>query len=759
MKPKIIKNIIVFLICLILINLYASSQNLKWAKSIGGIKSDRGELIACDNFGNVYTVGNFTGTVDLDPGSGIQFHSSHGGGNVDLFITKMNSLGNLIWAKSLGGDYPDVPIDIAVDAVGNIIVTGTFKGTVDFDPAAGNFKLSSYSITNTYPSGSDIFILKLDSSGNFVWVKRQGGMKNDKPTSISIDISGNVIIAGEYEDSSDFDPGVGEYMLNANGNVFAMFFSKLDVFGNFLWAKGISSKGSEDRGWVYAMSLDVLGNIIATGSYFGSTDFDPGKNVFILNSKGYGDVFILKLNSSGNFIWAKSMGGPNDYFSDDCAVAMDIDKQGNIFTTGYFSSSADFDPGSGEYFLNSTSKYREKEDIFISKLDSSGNFLWAKALPNKGYVSSILADPWGSVYTIGSFINTLDFDPGPGIFDLTASGNTDIFILKLDVQGIFLWATDIGDIGQDAGLSIATNDSGQIYCTGYFSGNPDFDPMVGTYNLPANGVHDVFILKLCAPIALTKSIEGPISLCEGSSATYTLKSSGKAIEYLWNFPAGTVINWGQTSREVNVTFGKTSGFVKLTAVNECGNPGCDSVAVIIHPFPTITNQPVNKETQRNSNAVFSLFSPCLGCAFQWQENSGTGFVNLKNSIRFTGVTNDTLILHNVTLTENNNKYRCLIANGLCIDTSNSASIKVFEFKDEEIIEVFPNPMNSLVNIKIMKDTVLSNFVITDVVGRNILHGELIDELTILNVSNFAQGVYFIHVNGRISKTFKIIRHE
>lgn len=193
--------------------------------------------------------------------------------------------------------------------------------------------------------------------------------------------------------------------------------------------------------------------------------------------------------------WAKALGGTGN--DEGRSVATDL--AGNVFTTGRFNGTADFDPGAGTFNLTSAGN----DDIFISKLDATGNFVWAVGFGSTSYDQgrSIAIDPFGNILVTGEFRNTIDFDPGAGIFNLTApSGLYDIYVLKLDGNGNFVWAVSFGDpaSNSDIGYAIDTDVTGNVYVTGIYSGTADFDPGVGTFPLTAlgpAGFPEVFILK------------------------------------------------------------------------------------------------------------------------------------------------------------------------------------------------------------------------------------------------------------------------
>ena len=236
-------------------------------------------------------------------------------------------------ASAFGGTSTDNGNAIAVDAAGNVYTTGYFQNTADFDPGIGISNLTSASL-----NGNDVFVSKLDSSGNFVWARSFGGTSTDTGNAIAVDAAGNVYTTGYFKGIADFDPGAGTSNLTAVGNQ-DVFVSKLDSSGNFVWAKSFGAGSDDDATGV---AVDASGNVYTTGTFRSTVDFDPGAGVSNLTAV-QPDVFVSKLDSSGNFVWAKSFGGT----STDNGNAIAIDASGNVYTTGYFYVTADFDPGAG----------------------------------------------------------------------------------------------------------------------------------------------------------------------------------------------------------------------------------------------------------------------------------------------------------------------------------------------------------------------------------------------------------------------------
>ncbi|MEX0811607.1 MAG: SBBP repeat-containing protein [Chitinophagales bacterium] len=383
------------------------------------------------------------------------------------------------WAKAMGGTNREEGNSIVIDDSGNVYTTGRFHGTVDFDPDP----FTSFNLTSV--GGYDIFISKLDANGNFLWAKSMGGTRDEEGRSIAIDGSGNVYTTGYFRNTADFDPGQDTFNLTSAG-FWDIFISKLDANGNFLWAKSIGDIG-DDEG--YSIAIDDNSNVYTTGYFSYTADFDPGQDTFNLTSIWGNDIFISKLDANGNFVWAKSMGGT----STDSGYSIAIGDNDNIYTTGSFGGTTDFDPGIDTFNLTTIGG----DDIFISKLDTNGSFLWAKAMGStsndKGH--SIAIDGSGNIYTTGYFEGTTDFDPGVGTYNLSSAGDRDIFISKLDANGDFIWAKAMGGTSRDEGNSIAIDDSGNVYTTGYFLGTADFDPGSDTFIISSVG-YDIFISKL-----------------------------------------------------------------------------------------------------------------------------------------------------------------------------------------------------------------------------------------------------------------------
>lgn len=447
---------------------YCQTPVFQWAKDIRTDKESRGFSSVLDAVGNIYVTGIFNGLTDFDPGPGTYYVNS---GAFSVFILKLDPLGNFLWVKNFAEGSTEYVNSITLDNNGNIHTTGNFSGICDFDPGPGIFNLTS-------GGNADIFVLKLDPNGNFIWARQIGGNNDELSFSISLDQNADVYITGRFASIVDFDPGAGVYSLTPLGYA-DIFVCKLNNTGDFVWAKHMGANFRRCAG--LTLKADNSGNILIAGGFDGTVDFDPGPGIYQLTPFGAtSDIFILKLNNSGNMIWAKQIGGTS---SEDVS-SITVDAFDNFFVTGDFFGTVDFDPGIAVFNLVSAGA----EDIFISKFNADGNLLWAKQLGGGFYDkgNSVSLDNTGNVYTTGFFTLSGDFDPGPGIYNLSAI-TTNVFISKLDNLGNFMWAGQFAGPGSSLGYSINISNSSSIYTTGYFIGTTDFDPGTGVFEI-VNGM-------------------------------------------------------------------------------------------------------------------------------------------------------------------------------------------------------------------------------------------------------------------------------
>jgi gliding motility-associated-like protein len=317
---------------------------------------------------------------------------------------------------------------------------------------------------------------------------------------VGVDQFGNVYSAGLFQRTVDFDPGPGLFTMTAtNQYEEAIYITKLDADGNFVWARQIPAL--VEFGEV-ELKVDKVGNVYLVSNFTETADMDPGPGVVTVTPIGSKDAFVMKLDTNGNLVWVKQFGGPGDTVP--AANVLEIDKDNNIIVCGLFNNTVDFDPGPGTFNLTSTAHLQ----AYIVKLSNNGDLIWAKQFGNSPVVYSganivdVRCDANGDIVVVGGFSGTCDFDPGTGIFNLTGKGLQDGFIAKLTTDGNLVWAKGITNTGDQYNYlvqsrAVEIDSKNNIVIAGAFIGTFDFDPGPAIHNISANP-YDCYILKLTA---------------------------------------------------------------------------------------------------------------------------------------------------------------------------------------------------------------------------------------------------------------------
>lgn len=668
-------------------------QSWRWASNAGGSSTDEAERVAVDHIGNVYIVGKFSGNFTY----GNTNISSNG--SKDIFLAKYDSLGNNIWVKTAGGNLNDEGLSVSCDLSGNVAITGHFRLQAYFD-----------SDTVTGANIENFFVAKYSSGGNLLWVNSAIGPGKSIGKGLECDKYGNVLITGYYQDTCVF----GNITLVSPGEK-NIFLAKYDSTGNLLW---VSYGGGEYDAWASSVSTDDYCNSYITGSFKDTSDF--GNNTII--TTGGNDMFLVKCDSSGNWVWAVKGGGiDNDYGN-----GIRVDPLNNIAVTGSMFQTGTFAPAPS--ITSNGSK-----DGFVAYYNPQGNCLWAK---NMGGLQSdkgidVAGDKDGNIYVTGFVGGIAQFN---SITD-TAIGGDDIFIAKYDNLGNIKYADLAGGTSHDYGKGIAVSAPGIAYIAGYFQTTAWFS----NDTLVSAGDRDIYVTKYYDGSPVFVSQPSSSDVCEGDTVTLTVQLSGPSpFSYLWFDDAGSILGAVNSSYTFIASDTNYSGKYFCMVNNTIASVTSDTALIYVHPLPQLNLGP--------DISIFYHDSITL--------DAGAGFVSYYWS---TGDTTQSIVIQGTQI-------------GLMIDISvsvidingcsNSDTINIViivngveQNNNKDLIcIIYPNPAKHIVNVKM--NTKIEYLHVINLLGQVILEKKVDNNEMKLNILYFEPGLFFLKIkikNGIVTR--------
>lgn len=484
-----------------------SSGTIGWAVTLGGTGADTANAMTVDAAGSVFVTGSFHDTATFGGGAtAINRTSSWGAG---AFVARFDTLGNAVWASEIGGLATVDTAGIVVDSAGNIVVGGTFDGTVDFDPGADLDILT----TN---GGKDVFIDRLTGAGSFVWADTFGGTYDESFGGLAADVSGNVYVTGSFYGSVDFDPATGPghsvTLANPSTSYSDIFVVELGNDGVFGYASRFGGSNNDES---HGVCVDGQGNVYVTGGFFGTADVDPSPLINTLTSVGDSDAFVVKLAGGLQEVWAARLGGTGA----DAAMAIALDSRGAIYTTGAFGASADFDPGSDIHEISGkaasnafVSKLEQHAAGYAGTLDSTfGNkgldiTDYTLVIPREDDASGVVVQADGKIIEVGYTHNGHDYDFALVRFNTDGSfdsrfgnggktafdfGHADDYAKGILLQSdgkILVYGTSWGYLGQPQGFAAVRFNTDGSVDTGYGSGGKSVITLDSTGDVATSAV-------------------------------------------------------------------------------------------------------------------------------------------------------------------------------------------------------------------------------------------------------------------------------
>lgn len=748
------------------------AANLQWVNEL--FEND----VTTDSSGNTIIVGHFWSYQDFDPGPNELLIQSTGG--EDIFILKLDVDGNLLWVRTFGSIQNDKALSVVTDSIDNIYVVGRYSNTIDFDSGPG---LAEITPTSSQSFG---FLLSLDANGAFRWVNPTiGFISSSLPSNqIAYSSDGHIYVSERFSNTIDFDPGPGTYNMTAS-NSSEPYLQKLDLDGNLIWAKQFDGWGQGQ----FAVTTHHSGNIFLTGSFSATIDLDPGVGIDSYTSSALTDVFLVKLNASGDYLWGTSFGGTD---SDD-VTHVKVDNAQNISISGRFKGTADFDPGIGIASIVSVGE----RDPYVVKLDALGNYQWSHSYGGlyEDFIMGMDVDPSGNTYLTGSFYGSLDFEPGPGLNTLVADQvGQDIFITKLGTSGNLVWVKHFPTTSTSKGTSIAIGSDESIHVAGEYDEIVDFNPGVGNAIYNCTGGRDGFNLKFSQcyqsnPVPNVASLSDTIASCAVSSliaptasefcagvltgipnVTFPIVALGTTT-VTWTFDAG---NGFVTTQTQNVTIIDTIAPVPNQAnladlTEECAalsltppsaTDNCSGAVTVTNDanFPILANTTVtwtyddgngNTSTQTQDIIItpidngisqvngVTLSANASGYQYQWVDcDNGNAPIN--------GATNQTFVALS------NGTYAVEISDGTCTETSSCVTIDEVSLNDMSAnsnILIYPNPSKGWFTISSEEELDPASIQVTNELGQKVSFKAKKENGEIEILLNEPSGIYYLSADG------------
>lgn len=637
----------------------------------------------------------------------------------------------LSWGKRLGGaGYAEIQAMVP-DHSGNVYYLGYYSQTVDFDPGPGITTL-------TCQSFADIFVSKLDSAGNFIWVKSFPGTGFNFALDIDYSPDGAICIGGYFTQGViDLDPSAGTYTVNsASGNI--SFLVKLDLNGNFNWAKTWGPSNIQ----MHTTHVDQSGNIYLGGLCWNQPDFDPGPGTQTLSASIIaGDFFVLKLDISGQYTWARIFSYQSGLHM-ATMNAIEVDSQGNVYSTGGFQGTFDFDPGQSTHTVVSSSAFTSTTnltDMFIHKLDSSGQFVWVNIYGNgqRAFGKDMKVDRHDGISIVGYFSGILDLDTGPGTTTVSSSSNTRLLLMHLNPAGLLTWGRATGGsvFPSPEGKNLAVDMDKNIYVTGFFNLTANLDPGSSNFTVtaPTNAVH-AFIAKYdsTGQFHWGGAIGGD-NFERGSAVCVGLQGS----IYFGGVLTSSLVDIDPGAGTFTVSADTSTNSLYLIKLQQlCSQSiaisGGSSIYCDQDPITIIASGPGNISWYTTSTvaiATGTLFSP------------GTLPV---------GTHNYTLISENPTCWQPQSVISVTV--DACTSTTR------FDYKND-LTAVFPNPCNGKLILCSAAFGLSKKIVVHNIEGKQMLELPFLTNEIEINLEPFAAGVYLISIaeSNEPAKKIKVIK--
>lgn len=640
----------------ILLHFFHAHAQQDWVASSSGNFANESVDIQLDDAGNSYTIGYINGSSQFQ-----SINVPHSGGFSDIFVAKTDPNGNYLWVKKYGGAMSDRGVKLALTPTNEIVITGTFIGSMTL----GTQNLQSAN------NSKDIFLAKLDNNnGNVIWARKEGGNNNENPYGLAVDAAGNCILTGQFEGTATIGAQTLTSQLNPVTNVpsFDFFVSKYTNTGAPVWTKQATAP-FDDRGM--AVTTDAANDIYITGQFSDTMNF-IGQNI---TNQIENAGFVSRLNPAGDVIWFRKIASAYTLPYD-----IELNNAGHLYVSGDYLGQLSLSDPSGTY--NISNPYETK--VFLAKYATSGSYVWAKAHGSDSEISArCIAVDADNIYMSGFFKCNLDqYRDSLGTAFFQSAGFRDVYVTKFNANGSTLWRKHIGGQKEDMCLGIDVLQTDHPVLTGSYTTNLTFpypgfftslnnesttmltegSPVPHVY-LTGDESKNIFIARMThtaipdynyysggpfqdsLPMYIFPD-QDSLHVCPGSMVclkTQTYPMAGPLYTTSWNFP-----NNGYCTAPITTT---GMYIVYADRQDHCYD-FTDSIYVTYHPVPTLPGL-TDDHGLNTGDAVYDDIQVCKPDTLDfWFNNvcAGCTVILTNNNL------NPQVITNNAVFTGNNNAH-------------------------------------------------------------------------------------------------------
>ncbi len=605
------------------------------------------------------------------------------------------------WGTYYAGLSDDYISSVTTDANGNSYSCGNTNSTSNIASAGAH--------STTFSGSNDGFIVRLRKDGGRDWATYYGGTGDDRL--FDIKLQGTKLYVCGFTSSTTGIATTGTH--NGGNDIYVV---ELNTSGVRSWGKYY---GGSAHDYANDMAIAGNGNIYICGTS-SSANGIATPNTYQTYNRGGNDGIVMVLDPSGNKIMGTYIGG-ND---DDRLNGISIDNNGNAIVTGSTTSNL-YIASNGSH----QSVYGGSTDAFVSSFDDTTGYRWWTTYyggSGTDIGNAVVCDNNGDIYVAGKTSSTSAIATA-GSHQPAFANLEDGFMAKFNNNGTPVWGTYYGGASADIIKSIMINDYGNIIIGG---------EAISDTGIATPGTHKA-----------TK----PSVIFDGFFAEFTTSGTRAWGSYFGGNANDNVSDVAISAEGGIYVVGSTksnSGIATPGAIIPNYVSGYYGFIIRFCQKPTVTVQPADISETTGGTTQFTVDGYGNGLKYQWQADNGSGYQDINNSGQYSGTDTKTLTVSNLTLTNNNLKYRCLLSSSSCIDTTNDAKLTVtvgIDDVNKKSVKVYPNPATDIVTIA--SDIFIENAAVYSIAGRKLMTVNGSTRTLQLDMSNFIPGIYIIKING------------